>query len=87
MTEHPVECLHENDWGKLWEIIKTHTVHVIEGDKSGGFRDRLMKVEIDIKALKERFWQSSLIGGVIGALVGSGSKDVIVGLVNWFLKK
>ena len=87
MTEHPVECLHENDWGKLWEIIKTHTVHVIEGDKSGGFRDRLMKAEIDIKALKERFWQSSLIGGVIGALVGSGSKDVIVGLINWFLKK
>jgi len=87
MAEHPVECLHENDWGKLWEIIKTHTVHVIEGDKSGGFRDRLMKAEIDIKALKERFWQSSLIGGVIGALVGSGSKDVIVGLINWFLKK
>ena len=80
-------CLKEKDWGSLWEIIKTHASHVVEGDKSGGFRDRLLKAEIDIKTLKERFWQSSLIGGVIGALIGSGSKDVIAFLVSWIFKK
>jgi len=84
--EH-LACLHEQDWGKLWELIKVHSLHVLEGDKSGGFRERLMKTEIDIKTLRERFWGSSLIGGVIGALIGSGSKDIIVGFISWFMKK
>jgi len=87
MSEHPVECLHENDWGKLWEIIKAHSIHVLEGDKSGGLRDRLLRAEIDIKEIKQRFWWSSLIGGIIGALVGSGSKDILVSLIGWILKK
>ena len=82
-----IACLKEGDWGKLWEIIKTHSNHVLEGDQKGGFRDRLLVVELSVKALKERFWQSALIGGVIGALVGSGSKDVLVMLINWFMKK
>jgi hypothetical protein len=86
MNEH-LACLKQEDWGKLWEIIKTHSTHVLEGDGKGGYRDRLMKVEFDLKALKERFWQSSLIGGVIGALVGSGSKDIIVALINWLMKR
>ena len=85
MSDHV--CLKEQDWGKLWEIIKTHSNHVIEGDKQGGFRDRLFKVELDVKSLKERFWQSALIGGVIGALIGSGSNDVIVMLIKWFMGK
>ena len=82
IKEH-VNCLHERDWGALWEVLKAHTIHVAEGDKSGGFRDRLMRVEIDLKTLKERFWQSSLIGGVIGTLIGSGSRDVIGLLFKW----
>jgi len=80
-------CLKEKDWGSLWEILKNLSSHVVEGDKPGGFRDRLLKVEIDVKTIKERFWQSALIGGVIGALIGSGSKDVIAFLVSWFFKK
>jgi hypothetical protein len=86
MAEH-TGCLHEQDFGKLWEILKTLSDHCIEGDKVGGFRDRLLSAEISIKALKERFWQSALIGGVIGALVGSGSKDVLVIFINWFMKR
>lgn len=80
-------CLKEQDWGKLWEIVKTLSMHVTEGDKVGGFRDRLLKAEIDLKALKERFWQSALIGGVIGALIGSGSKDIIMTFISWFMKR
>ena len=86
MAEH-VDCLKEQDWGKLWEIIKTHTSHVVEGDKQGGYRDRLFKVELDVKALKERFWQSALIGGVIGALIGSGSRDAITFLIRFITGK
>ena len=80
--EH-LACLHEQDWGALWEILKVHTAHVTEGDKAGGFRDKLTKVDLDFKNLKERFWQSSLIGGVLGAFIGSGSKDAIQFLIKW----
>jgi hypothetical protein len=86
MEEH-IRCLHEKDFGALWEIIKVHSRHVAEGDQKGGFRDRLLVLELSVKELKERFWQSALIGGIIGALVGTGSKDVLVILINWFMKK
>jgi hypothetical protein len=85
IKEH-LDCLHERDWGTLWQIIKEHTAHVLEGDKSGGFRDRLIKIEMDLKALKERFWQSSLIGGVIGAILGSGSREGIALIIKMFTK-
>jgi len=86
MDEH-IACLKEGEWGKLWEILKTHSSHVMEGDQKGGFRDRLLIAEFNIKDLKERFWTSALVGGVIGALVGTGSKDLLVTLINWFIKK
>jgi hypothetical protein len=86
MEDH-ISCLKEGEWGKLWEIIKVHSHHVTEGDQKGGFRDRLLVLELTVKELKERFWQSALIGGIIGALVGTGSKDALVILVNWFMKK
>jgi hypothetical protein len=86
IKEH-LKCIKEQDWGKLWQIIQEHTAHVVEGDKSGGFRDRLVRVEVDLKVLKERFWQSSLIGGVIGALIGSGSRDILVVLSKWIMGK
>ena len=59
--------------------------HVEDGEKEGGFRDRLLIAEREIAELKKRFWASSLIGGVIGALIGSGSKDVICLLVRWLI--
>ena len=86
IKEH-LECIHERDWGQLWEVIKTHTAHVLEGDKSGGYRDRLVRVELDLKILKDRFWVSSLIGGIIGALIGSGSKDILMVLSKWIMGK
>ena len=79
-------CLKEQDWGKLWEILKTHSVHVIEGDKSGGFRDRLLKMEIEVSDLKKSRWITTIVGGIIGGLVGAGSKDVLTTLLNWIMK-
>ena len=83
--KHRVECLHENDWGALWEIIKAHTIHVTEGDKSGGFRDRLLVIEREVRELRNRFWLSAVIGGIIGGLVGSGSKDVLAMFIGWLM--
>ena len=86
MNEH-LACLHEQDWGALWEILKSHTAHVLEGDKSGGYRDRLVKVELEISQLKKAKWFTAITGGVIGALIGSGSNEVIVVLVKWMMGK
>lgn len=86
MNEH-IACLKEGEWGKLWEIIKLHSAHVMEGDKSGGFRDRLLIIERDVGELKKRFWLSSLIGGIVGALIGSGSNDAIAMLIKWIMGK
>ena len=72
--EH-LECLKEKDWGALWEVIKAHTAHVAEGDNPGGFRDRLLRTEIDLKALKERFWQSSAEGEVIGTTTSNTTSE------------
>jgi hypothetical protein len=87
MGEEHLACLKQEEWGKLWEIIKLHSTHVMEGDKSGGFRDRLLMVERDMVELKRRFWLSSILGGVIGALIGSGSNDVVVMLIKWIMGK
>jgi len=84
--EHPLGCLHEQDFGKLWEILKTHSLHVIEGDKSGGFRDRLLVLENEYKMFKSRFWYGSIIGGIIGALLGSGSGDLLGVFIKWIMK-
>jgi hypothetical protein len=50
-------CLKEQDWGRLWEILKRHTAHVVDGDSDGGFRDRLLlsekAVEDNRRELKE----------------------------------
>jgi hypothetical protein len=61
--------------------------HVDEGEKEGGFRDRVLRLEIDVSELKKRFWLSSILGGIVGALIGSGSNDAIVALIKWIMGK
>lgn len=94
--DHPTVCLHENDWGKFMANIENLTKsfnnmehkissHIHEGEKPGGVRDRVAKLEWEISELKKRFWYSSAIGGVIGALVGSGSADILRSFLNWLM--
>jgi len=87
-------CLREQDWGRLWQLVKTHTDHVIEGDKVGGFRDRVYSVELKNKELEKEIasiskgrWIIGIVSGVIGGLIGSGSKDAIVMVVNYLVGK
>ena len=69
-------------------------VHIVEGERQGGFRDRVVLLEERqkkvlneiIPELKRRFWYSALIGGVIGALVGSGSGDLIGVFFKWVMQ-
>jgi hypothetical protein len=69
--------------------------HISEGEREGGFRDRIIKLEItvqeilsrEIKELKIRFWSSAIIGGLIGALLGSGSNDILAMFIKWIMGK
>ena len=54
--------------------------------ESVGVRDRLMKAEMAIERLKVDVKNNAIIGGLIGALIGSGSAPAISGLVNLFFK-
>ncbi len=68
--------------------------HIEEGEEKGGFRDRLVLVELgvvsltkEIAALKTASWVRTIISGVVGGLIAMGSKDVLVGFITWLMGK
>jgi hypothetical protein len=56
--------------------------HVYDGEKVGGYRDRLMKVESDISALKKAEWFRVIIAGLIGGLVANNTPDFFTMLMK-----
>ena len=74
------------DMKNSFDDIKGRMVaHINEGERPGGVRDRLSKLEWEVSEFKKRFWWSSIMGGVIGALIGSGSSDVVINFLNWVM--
>ena len=51
--------------------------HVNEGEGPGGWRDRLVILELELKILRSSIWKIGLASGVIGALVGNAAPEVI----------
>lgn len=91
MGDH--ECLKEQEWGKLWEILKNHTSHVIEGDSTGGFRDRVLvlesavkRIDSEQKKLEKALIYNAAIGGVIGGLLANCIPDVMRVIFSWLVK-
>jgi len=72
------------------EVIKTDLkyirekvcTHIHDGEKEGGFRDRLLLAEQAIDILKKSYWKTCIVAGVIGGLLGKLSPDII----NFFVK-
>lgn len=69
------------------------TNHITEGDKVGGYRDRVLIAESEInviknelyrldKALKTEVFKTGLVGGIIGALVGQLTPEVVKILIQ-----
>lgn len=52
----------------------------------GGYRDRLLLLEIEVRVLKKDVLKGSIIGGIIGALIGSGAAPAISALINFIIK-
>ena len=58
MSEQHLHCLKEHEWGQLMAdleyIKKAVATHVFEGDKPGGFRDRLVVLEQQHAVITEK---------------------------------
>lgn len=60
--------------------------HIHEGEKEGGFRDRLIVLEQTVSSLKKAMWARVSVAGLIGGLVGSGSADALGIFLKWIMK-
>lgn len=58
--------------------------HVTEGDREGGYRDRLLIVEREIAALRTSVWKIGITSGLIGALIGNATPEAIKIIVSLF---
>ena len=61
--------------------------HVEEGEKQGGFRDRLVIVEQDISALKKAKWITAITAGLIGGLVSQLTPEVFTWLIRLIIPR
>lgn len=55
-------------------------------EESKSVRDRLVKCEIEIQVVKDGVLKNAIIGGIIGALVGSGAAPAVTRIVGVFIK-
>jgi len=78
-------CNYEERWGKVLAQLENMSAkicgHINEGDKQGGFRDRIIILEQEVSALKQAEWGRVIAAGVIGGLIGNLSPDLIKGLL------
>ena len=49
-------------------------------------RDRLKTVELKVELLEKAVLRNAIMGGIIGALIGSGASPAVIKLVEFFLK-
>jgi len=67
------DCVRQEDWGKQQEKNKLYDGHIHEGEKQGGHRDRVAKLEIEVNMLlrtQTRVFWAGCVGGFIGGLIG-----------------
>jgi hypothetical protein len=63
--------------------------HIKEGEEKGGYRDRLVVVELavvsltkEIAALKTAKWITAMVGGAIGGLIAIALPETIVMIIK-----
>lgn len=94
------KCVKEEDLGKMGAQLESCLNHVIESNKPGGYRDRVLVLEQTQGAFKDTLnildthiktssTRSAIIGGVIGGLIGAASPttiQVLASILTKFLK-
>lgn len=56
--------------------------HITQGEEKGGFRDRLIILEQEVKVIKQGYWKAALVAGILGGLIGNLSPDLIQGIAK-----
>lgn len=78
-------------------FIKRTADHIAEGDKVGGYRDRILLLETEdkaqsdrigaqteiISALKKAEWKRVIVGGVIGGIIARSPE--LIGIARHFI--
>ena len=63
----------KNDIGYIKDKVCSH---IEEGEKQGGFRDRLLILEQSVSSLKKAEWGRLITASLIGGLLGKLSPDM-----------
>jgi len=78
-------CIQETRIAKLETgfeyFIKRTADHISEGDRQGGYRDRLVILEQQVSVIKQGYWKTAITAGCLGGLIGNLSPDLIKGLL------
>ena len=56
--------------------------HISDGESRGGFRDRLIILEEEVKAFKRIAWTRLIVASLIGGLVANATPEVF----QWLIK-
>lgn len=75
MTHEPLAICKDR-----WERVEKHL------NESQGVRDRLRDAELKIQLIEKQVLRNAILGGIIGALIGSGASPAIIQLVNFILR-
>lgn len=86
-NEH--ECIKEHEWGTLETTLKFTNdaltriekrigCHIDEGERQGGYRDRIIALEHQLKSI----WWICIVFSTIGGLIGKLTPD----LINFVIK-
>ena len=59
-----------------WKQVQKHL------DESPQFRDCVNELMIRVKILEDGVMKNAVVGGLIGALIGSGAAPAITGVLN-----
>lgn len=73
-------CLEK--WKGFDDLKKMVEKHI---DESVAVRDRLKTVELRIILLEKQVLRNAILGGIIGALIGSGAAPAVSSLITFFL--
>jgi hypothetical protein len=62
-----------------WKQVEQHLLD------SPGFRDKIIKIELRIDILEKEVMKNAIVGGLIGALIGSGAAPAINHIIGFIL--
>jgi len=72
-----------SNFKKTFDEVKDRFVnHINEGERPGGMRERVIIMEQTISAIRQGYWKTAVVAGIIGGLLGKISPDIF----NWFIR-